>query len=117
MENERGLIQTERKEPRVGGSPSRIVVVDDHPLFRSALGRMLDAQADLEVVGEEADGQEAVELCHSLQPVLVLLDVWMLAMDCLEATRAIKAKLPRTIVPALTALKEPNYGAQGWCCG
>ncbi len=99
----------ERKEPRIGGSPSRIVVVDDHPLFRSALGRMLDAHPDLEVVGEAADGQEAVELCHRLQPTLVLMDVWMPTMDGLEATRAIKAKLPRTIVLVLTALEEPNH--------
>ena len=99
----------ERKEPRVGGSPSRIVVVDDHPLFRSALGRMLDAHPDLEVVGEAADGQEAVELCHRLQPALVLMDVWMPTMDGLEATRAIKTELPRTIVLVLTAMEEPNY--------
>ena len=98
-----------RKEPRVGGSPSRIVVVDDHPLFRSALGRMLDAHPDLEVVGEAADGQEAAELCHRLQPALVLMDVWMPTMDGLEATRAIKAELPRTIVLVLTAMEEPNY--------
>jgi DNA-binding NarL/FixJ family response regulator len=103
------MIRMERKERRVGGSPSRIVVVDDHPLFRSALGRMLDAQSDLEVVGEAADGQEAVELCHRLQPALVLMDVWMPTMDGLEATRAIKTELPRTIVLVLTAMEEPNY--------
>src|SRR3712207_4442525 len=109
IENERGMIPMERKEPRVGGSPSRIVVVDDHPLFRSALGRMLDAHPDLEVVGEAADGQEAVEFCHRLQPALVLMDVWMPTMDGLEATRAIKTGLPRTIVLVLTAMEEPNY--------
>src|SRR3712207_6831252 len=109
IENERGMIPMERKEPRVGGSPSQIVVVDHHPLFRSAFGRMLDAHPDLEVVGEAADGQEAVELGHRLQPALVLMDVWMPTMDGLVATRAIKTGLPRTIVLVLTAMEEPNY--------
>jgi two-component system, chemotaxis family, protein-glutamate methylesterase/glutaminase len=69
--------------------PSRIVVVDDHPIMRSALRRMLDAQGDLTVVGEAADGQSAVELCHRLYPDLELMDVRMPKMDGLEATRCV----------------------------
>ena len=87
---------------------SRIVVVDDHPLMRSALGQMLSTQADLEVVGEASDGPEAVELCRRLRPDLVLMDVSMPRMDGLEATRQIKVELPRTIVLVLTASDYPR---------
>jgi DNA-binding NarL/FixJ family response regulator len=86
---------------------SRIVVVDDHPLMRSALRQMLGTQADLEVVGEASDGSEAVELCRRLRPDVVLMDVSMPRMDGLEATRRIKGELPRTIVLVLTASDYP----------
>lgn len=89
--------------------PSRIVVADDHPLFRSALIQILNARADLEVVGEAADGQEAIELCRRLRPQLVLMDVRMPQVDGLEATRTIKREFPRTIVLMLTAFEDPNY--------
>jgi len=94
---------TQMEQDRPIDTASTIVVVDDHPLLRSALIQMLSTQADLEVVGEAADGQEAVELCRRLHPALVLMDVWMPRMDGLEATRQIKRELPRTIVLVLTA--------------
>jgi DNA-binding NarL/FixJ family response regulator len=87
---------------------SRVLIADDHPLFREALRGMLSGQPDLKVVGEAADGQEAVELCRRLRPDLVLMDVRMPRMDGLAATRAIKQEHPHTIVLVLTALEEPN---------
>jgi DNA-binding NarL/FixJ family response regulator len=92
-----------------GGSPSRIVVADDHPLIREALTRTIDEQPDLEAVAEATNGLEALELCRRFQPDLVLMDVLMPKMDGLEATRQIKRELPRTSVLILTASENPNH--------
>src|SRR3712207_5936619 len=86
--------------------PSRIVVADDHPLFRSAIRHTLEAHSDLEVVGEAANGREAVELCRRLRPELVLMDLRMPVMDGVAATRTIKREFPETLVLVLTALDE-----------
>ena len=89
--------------------PSRILIADDHPLFRDALKRMLMEQSDFEVVAEAADGREAIELCRRLRPELVLLDVRMPEMDGITATREIKQEFPRTIVLILTALEDADH--------
>ena len=88
--------------------PSRIVIADDHPLYRSALRQTVDRQPDLEVVGEAENGREALELCRRLHPEVVLMDVRMPEMDGLMATRAIKLELPGIIVLVLTAFEDPD---------
>lgn len=93
-------------------TPSRILVADDHPLLRSAIKHVLGLQPDLEVVGEAADGQEALELCRRLRPDLVLMDMTMPRMDGREATRAIKEEHPQTIVLMLTASIDSNHMAE-----
>ncbi len=89
--------------------PRQLVIADDHPLFRSALKHLLSAHSDLEVVGEAADGREALELCRRLHPDLVLMDVQMPRMDGLAATRAIKREFPDTAVLILTTFEDPDY--------
>jgi DNA-binding NarL/FixJ family response regulator len=67
----------------------RVLVADDEALLRSAFSMLIDAQDDLEVVGEAADGQQAVELAASLNPDVVVMDVRMPGMDGIQATRRI----------------------------
>jgi len=92
-----------------GSAPSQILIVEDHPLVREALRQLLNGQEGLEVVGEAEDGLEGLEMCRRLRPDLVLMDVRMPRMDGVEATRAIKGELPRTVVLMLTALEDPQY--------
>lgn len=102
-----------RPTHRVGeNSAARIIVADDHPLFREALGRILNGYSDLKVVGEAEDGQRAVELCRRLCPELVLMDVQMPVMNGLEATRAIKQEFPQVAVLMLTAFEDTKYLAE-----
>src|ERR1051326_1171559 len=84
----------------------RIVIADDHPIFRDGLRRLLEAEADLKVLGEASDGAEAVKLAKQLKPDILLLDLAMPRYSGLEALRDIaRASLPvRTIV--LTAAIE-----------
>ena len=70
--------------------PARLVIADDHELVRAGLRMMLTGQWGLEVVGEAANGHEALALCRRLQPDLALIDVRMPDMDGLAVCRAIK---------------------------
>ena len=94
------------KDASVVHAPSRIIVADDHPLFRSAIRHTLEVHPDLEVVAEAANGQEAVELCRRLRPELVLMDLRMPVMDGVAATHAIKREFPESLVLILTAVDE-----------
>ena len=89
--------------------PARIVLADDHPLFRSALRTLLEGSEEVEVIAEAADGKETLELSRRLKPDLVLMDMIMPKMDGVAATRAIKSELPRTIVLVMTASEDSEH--------
>ena len=89
--------------------PTRLLVVDDHALIREGIRAMLTSEADLEVVGEAVNGQEALELGQELRPELVLMDVRMPVLDGIEATRAINEVSPETAVLMVTAYANPDY--------
>jgi DNA-binding NarL/FixJ family response regulator len=89
--------------------PARIVVADDHPLFRSALRALLEGSEEAEVIAEATDGKETLELSRRLEPDLVLMDVIMPKMDGVAATRAIKAELPQTVVLVMTASEDSEH--------
>jgi DNA-binding NarL/FixJ family response regulator len=67
----------------------RILIADDHPLFRKGMRTLLTATPDMEVVGEAATGQEAIELAASLQPEVIIMDLQMPGINGIEATRQI----------------------------
>lgn len=87
----------------------RILLADDHTLLRAGLRTLLSAERDLEVIGEAADGQEAVALAEELRPDVIVMDLAMPVMNGLDATRHITARLPETRVLALTMHAEEQY--------
>ncbi len=91
----------------------RILVVDDHGVVRQGLRMYLALDPELEVVGEAANGAEALHLAHELEPDVVLMDLLMPVMDGIAATEAIRRELPDVEVIALTSVLEDSavYGA------
>ncbi|MCL5962418.1 MAG: response regulator transcription factor [Chloroflexi bacterium] len=99
----------------------RVILADDHTLFRQGLKQLLERQGDLEVVGEANDGLEAVEKTDFLDPDVVLMDLNMPGIDGIKATRLIVERKPNTRVIVLTmyrheenVLEAVKAGARGY---
>lgn len=93
-------------EPEAGADPIRVLVVDDHALFRRGLEMTLRAEPDIDVAGEASDGREAVEKAGDLLPDVVLMDVRMPRRTGIEACREMKAVAPSSRIIMLTISDE-----------
>jgi DNA-binding NarL/FixJ family response regulator len=89
--------------------PIRVAVVDDHKLAREGLLDMLADEPDIDVVGEAANGREALLLCSRLHLDLLLMDVRMPEVDGLDATRDIKLRYPHISILMVTLHENPDY--------
>jgi DNA-binding NarL/FixJ family response regulator len=102
-------------------SRSRLILADDHDLFREGLAGLINAQPDLEVAGQAGDGLEALTLACDVKPDLIIMDINMPICDGLEATRLIRAEWPEARIVMLTVHDEDEKlfeaikaGAQGY---
>lgn len=89
--------------------PTRLLVAEDHALVREGIRLMLEAEPGLQIVAEAADGEQAVEACHGLEPDLVLMDVRMPTMNGLTATKKIKRERPSTKVLMISTREQSDY--------
>ncbi|MDR7433532.1 MAG: response regulator transcription factor [Armatimonadota bacterium] len=87
----------------------RVLIADDHTIVREGIRMILTAQPDIEVVGEAANGQEAIELTRKLRPDVVVMDISMPGVSGIHATKAIKAEMPEVNVLALTMHEDETY--------
>jgi CheY-like chemotaxis protein len=87
---------------------ARVLFVDDHKVMRQGLIRLIEGQPDIQVVGEAADGRQAIEQVRRLHPDVVVMDVSMPEMDGVEATRRIKSEFPDVRIIGLSMIEEEH---------
>ncbi len=87
----------------------RVLVAEDHAVVREGIRMILDAQPDVEVIGEARDGEEAVRLAHTLRPDVVIMDISMPKMNGVQATQELKRHHPEMQVLILTMHEEESY--------
>jgi DNA-binding NarL/FixJ family response regulator len=99
----------------------KILLCDDHPLFRSGVRNLIQTTDDLEVIGEAASGEQAIEMAVNLKPDVIVMDVRMPGINGMEATKIINEKLPNMKILIVTMLKNDKsvftamqMGARGY---
>jgi DNA-binding NarL/FixJ family response regulator len=103
--------------PQTAPQVPRVLITDDQTLFRSGLAGLLNADKRVTVVGEAADGAEAVKLANTIKPDVVLMDIKMPNLDGVEATRKILAEHPETRVLILTTIDADTFVLQAMRAG
>jgi two-component system, NarL family, response regulator LiaR len=88
---------------------TRIFIADDHAMLREGMRNLLEKEKDFEIVGEAADGEEAVRLAGKLKPDIVIMDIVMPRLNGIEATKQIKQISPSTALLILTAYSDIRY--------
>jgi two-component system, NarL family, response regulator NreC len=88
---------------------SKVLIVDDHKMYRDGLKTLINLQKDMMVVGEAANGQEAIARTRELHPDVILMDVKMPVMDGVEATRRILAEMPGMKILALSMYSDDGF--------
>lgn len=101
--------------------PVRVLIADDHPLIRSGLRTLLERDREFEVIGEAADGYEAIELAATLKPDIAMLDVSMPRLNGIDAAQHISQRIPRTRILLVSMHSDEAYilralksGARGY---
>jgi DNA-binding NarL/FixJ family response regulator len=98
-------------------APITVLLADDQALFREGLHTLLSTHADLRVIGEAANGDEALRLAAELRPQVILMDVQMPVLDGVAATRRLRATQPDTRVILLTTFDDDEYVFEGLRAG
>jgi CheY-like chemotaxis protein len=93
-----------------GSEQLRVLFVDDHKVMRQGLIRLISGQPDIHILGEAADGREAVQIAFQLKPDVIVMDIAMPEMDGIEATRRIKAELPDVRIIGLSMFEDEQAG-------
>jgi len=93
-------------------SKIKILLTDDHTLFRQGIRTLLGPETDMEVIGEAGSGMDAVAMAHELRPDVVLMDIGMPGMSSFEATRLIRKERPETKVVFLSMYDDEDYLAE-----
>ncbi len=91
----------------------RIMLADDHTLFRQGIRTLIAVETDMEVIGEASNGSDVVERCGELRPDLVLMDIGMPGLSSFEAIRQIKKARPETKILFLTMYDDEDYLVEG----